>query len=124
MHDLVEGKNKWVQAVPNQTYSYIYRQRCFCPNDNDEIVVNVKNGKITSTTLRSNGKKEIRIQSLPTIKQLFEFILENLKRQEWENNLSIEAQYDEKLGFPTVIKIRRPVMDGNQSIFITNVVLQ
>jgi hypothetical protein len=115
---LVESKNKWIEHAQKRDYSFVYRRDCFCDYSGKEIAIRVKSGQIVSAKI---GNVAVEHESLPTMKQLFEYILVGLKKQEREENVEIKAEYHPEYGYPSVIIIKRPVMDGDAIIFIKDI---
>lgn len=116
---LIENKNKWIKSVPNRTYTYTLKYK---PN-NKEIKIKVLNGNVVSAS-HKNGKP-FNIKYLKTIKQHFEFILDMLKEEDREGTVALEVEYDETLGYPSLIKIniKRSIHDRS-SILISKMVIQ
>ncbi len=83
--------------------SRLYVQRCNCQYAGKEIRIRVENGEIISATLQDG--KEINTRRLKTIKQLFEYTLETIKKEEWEGTVRIDVTYDQELGYPSRIKV-------------------
>lgn len=115
--ELVENKNRWVEHAQNRQYSFVYIRNCFCRYSGEEILITVKDHRVASAKM---NKKEVNVKTLPTIKQLFELILEGIKRQEWEKNIAIQAEYNPKYGYPTNISFRSNSKDDNASISVKN----
>ena len=78
IYDIVRNKNKWIENAQKKDYDFTYQRKCFCYLGGEEILIKVREGKIFSATIDSN--QEVKINSLPTMRQLFEFILEALKK--------------------------------------------
>lgn len=119
--NLVAGKNKWLKYAGNHDYSFIYKRTCNCTFTNSEILVHVMNNKVVSATLNN---KKIETSTIQPMKQLFEYILEIMKKQEREGSHSIEVEYHQQYGYPTKVEFeKKNTMDSGVRIQITNVSL-
>ena len=123
--ELVESKNIWVKSAPSGSYSFVYLRKCFCALDNQRISIRVNNGKLVSASLLEDVDTPISVSSFSTIRELFDFILEGIKKQERDNNVEIKVLYDKSLGYPKQISYRKlNVTDGFTSIYISEVAIQ
>ena len=123
VNELIENKNKWVKSAQNSNYSYTRIIKCACKLHDKRMIIKVLNGKVVSAKFE-NGKK-YTIESTKTIKQHFEFVFENLKREEQEGDVTLDVEYNKKLGYPSLISINIKNKTHGRAIFlISNVVLQ
>ena len=117
---LVSSKDKWVRGSANKDYTFIYKRNCICRFSGKNIFIEVRRGKIVRSTIDS---KNIDPKTLPTIQQLFEFILDNYKEQQWKEDYPFSVKYSDSLGYPTLIKLDKPGFDRNIEISVSNVKL-
>ena len=119
-HDLVEGKNKWSEAISTKKYSFEYTQHCYCPWTGELIKFEADYTGVKSAVL-GNGKL-IDPDNFPNIELHFQRILHLLQKQEEDKNVSVSIEYDGELGFPTVIEYRQSnVSHGEYKLEIKNV---
>lgn len=122
IYEFNENKNKWTNAVSNGDYSYMYKQICLCSYRNKEIIINVKDGNVVSVKLK-NGQR-IHSEKFKTINQHFKYIIENIRKEELGEKVKIKVEYDDILGYPSIIRVKHPGTDGNISLLISNVVIK
>jgi hypothetical protein len=116
--ELVSAKNKWLENFGKKDYSFIYKRNCFCSFDDKKILIKVKNHKLISASI--NGE-EIDPKTMPTIRQLFEMILEQIKKREIEENTYIVVEYNSDLGYPEIIRIKNQNIDGGGTLYVSDV---
>ena len=116
--ELVNAKYKWLEAVGNNDYSYNYTRQCLCAFSGKDILIIVKNNKITSAT--SEGI-ELPTKSFSTIKGHFLKVLELLKTQENENRETFEVEYDSTYGYPKMLytKMTPHIFDTNSTEYLS-----
>jgi len=67
IYDLVRNKNKWLENVQKKDYGFVYHRKCFCYLSGEKVLIKVRKGKVFSATINSN--EEVKIKSLPTMRQ-------------------------------------------------------
>jgi hypothetical protein len=119
---LVDAKNKWLKYGYGKEYSYIIIRECFCPYDDKEIKVTVSKGKVIFATYltTSNDKEQLSLRYFPTLRQMFEFILERIKN---DNIYRLTVDYHQLYGYPTLVEYSSHMIDGSGKVTIRDVYL-
>jgi hypothetical protein len=98
-----QNRQKWTrQNLEN--YRYTLQVGCFCPPEvRQPVVVEVRNGKVTSVTAAENGKSvnPDYFQNYDSVAKLFEIVEDAIARDAYR----LDIAYDETLGYPTQINI-------------------
>jgi Family of unknown function (DUF6174) len=105
------------QKISN--YRYTLGRDCFCaPEARGPVVIQVRNGKTISITNAANGKpvNPELFKEYNTIPKLFNSVKDAIDRKEPE----LTVQYNQKLGYPTQIKIGSLAADAGVVLTIEN----
>ena len=90
---------KW-DAQELSDYTYRFRQLCFCPQEiTDEVWIQVEDNRVVSATFVESGEPvgQPRLGELRTIDGLFDYLQDAIDGEAH----SIEATFDQTLGYPT-----------------------
>jgi len=101
---LEENRDKW-RAQGLNSYTFTFRQGCFC-GITEPVRVVVVNGSAVNATLISNSQL-IDPRFVSSIESLFDFIDRGIAK----HSVVLEVTYDPARGFPT-----RIVSDGSKNI--------
>lgn len=120
---LVRGKNSWLSQVGTAKYKFDLRKDCFCTHDGQTLRLSVEDGAVVHVQIApdslSDGTEISRFR--PTMRELFDLILE-LTQRELESDGTLDVEYDQALGYPTLISWTGDGMDGYLVVTISNVV--
>lgn len=124
MEQLVIGKETWQKMVGEKDYSYRYIRRCFCSLNELPLHIVVSSGEVTAvSTVAGSERLDVHnTGSIPTIRELFERILELNKAAELGKG-RVVTTYNGELGFPTNIDWSGRAIDSDWTIEISHVEL-
>ena len=118
---LVNAKNIWLKIANNQNYSFKYKRNCFCAFSGEEVLIKVEGNKVISAEIDGT---EVPARTFLTVIGHYKQILELLKRQEREGDLTVAIQYDSNYGYPTKIIVKSSAFDASSTQHLSNLKLQ